>query len=103
MAERSFNRRGVDVTIREEGDSVELELNGHPVDVSRDPGGRYSSQFAHMFKTFESVDEIVDTLLENEGKTWTLTGGPGGHEFGLHGQEQGGGGGHEHGAEGGRR
>ncbi len=71
MAERSFKRQGVDVTIREEGDNVELELNGNPVPVSVS-GDQYSSQFAHMFRTFDSVDEIVDTLIENEGKTWTL-------------------------------
>jgi hypothetical protein len=92
VAERSFRRKGVDVTIREEGEDVELELNGHAIPVSRSQG-QYTSQFAHMFRKFESVDEIVDTLLENEGRTWTLKeggapmhphGGHGGHAHGRH-------------------
>lgn len=97
MPERSFKRKGVDVTIREKGDRVELELNGHPVEVDVSEG-QYSSQFAHMFRTFDSVEEIVDTLLENEGKTWTLEGG--GKSMHRHGGHGGGGepqGGHGHG------
>jgi hypothetical protein len=96
VAERSFKRQGVDVTIREDGENVELELNGHPVPVAVTKG-QYTSQFAHMFRRFDSVEEIVDTLLSNEGKTWTLKeggtpmdphgghGGHGGHGHGGHG------------------
>jgi hypothetical protein len=103
--ERSFKRQGVDVTIREDGDRVELELDGHPVPVSR-VEGKYLSQFAHMFKTFDSVDAVVDTLLENEGRTWTLSGGAPGSPLGGHGSHEHGGhehGGHEHGGHGGHR
>ena len=82
--ERSFKSQGVDVTIRETDDKVELELNGHPISVTK-IDERYHSQLAHMFRSFETVEEVVDTLLRNEGRYWKLEGptagsGHGGHD-----------------------
>lgn len=81
--ERSFRSRGVDVTIREEDDSVALELNGQPIEVAKIEG-QYHSQTAHQFRTFDTIDEIVETLLRNEGRYWKLEGppAPGGHHGG---------------------
>jgi hypothetical protein len=71
--ERSFNSRGVDVTMRESEDRVELELNGQPIEVAK-IDGKYHSQLAHQFRAFDTLDEIVDTLLRNEGRYWKLEG-----------------------------
>jgi hypothetical protein len=86
---RSYRSRGVDVEIVESADKVELTLDGHPIDVEL-IDGEYFSNTAGMFTSFGSVDEIVDTLLANEGRTWTLHGhvcdercGPGGHHHGV--------------------
>jgi hypothetical protein len=73
---RQYRSRGVDVEIRESADAVELTLDGHPIKVDY-LDGRYSSQTANMFRTYDSVEEIVDELLANEGRTWLLHGGPG--------------------------
>lgn len=82
---RTYRSRGVDVEIVESGDRVELKLDGHHIDVEL-IDGEYHSQTANMFTSFSSVEEIVDTLLANEGRTWTLHGhvcdeacGPEGH------------------------
>jgi hypothetical protein len=82
---RRFRSRGVEVQIREAKDRVELTLDGKPIDVEV-IDGEYHSQLANQFTAFASVDDIVDTLLENEGRLWTLHGhvcdercGPGGH------------------------
>jgi len=50
-------------------------LDGHPIKVDL-LDGKYSSQTSNMFRTYDSVEEIVDQLLTNEGRTWTLHGGP---------------------------
>jgi hypothetical protein len=76
---RRYLSRGVEVEIRDPGDlesneKVELTLDGLPVDVSL-INGKYYSQLAHPFLAFDSIDEIVDTLMANEGRTWTLHGG----------------------------
>jgi len=70
---RSYRSRGVDVEIEESGERVELKLDGHPIDVEL-IDGEYHSQTANMFTSFGSVEEIVDTLLAQEGRTWTLHG-----------------------------
>lgn len=82
---RSYRSRGVDVQIRETKTRVEVTLDGMPIDVEI-VDGEYHSQFANQFTSFASVDEVVDTLLANEGRTWTLHGhfcdercGPEGH------------------------
>jgi hypothetical protein len=82
---RSYRSRGVDVEIEESGGRVGLKLDGHPIDIEL-IDGEYHSQTANMFTSFGSVEEVVDTLLANEGRTWTLHGhicdercGPEGH------------------------
>jgi hypothetical protein len=82
---RSYRSRGVDVEIRERKDHVEVTLDGVPIRVDI-VDGEYHSQLANQFTAFASVDEVVDTLLANEGRTWTLRGhicdercGPAGH------------------------
>jgi hypothetical protein len=72
---RRYRSRGVEVEIGEAEDAVELTLDGHPIKVAY-LDGKYSSQTANMFRTYDSVEEIVDELLANEGRTWTLHGGP---------------------------
>ena len=72
---RKYRSRGVDVEIREAADRVELMLDGHPIKVDL-LDGKYSSQTSNMFRTYDSVEEIVEELLANEGRTWTLHGGP---------------------------
>jgi hypothetical protein len=108
-ANRRYRSRGVDVEIDETPEKIELRLDGHPIDVEL-IDGEYHSQTANMFTSFGSVEEIVDTLLATEGRTWTLHGhvcdercGPqghhGGHDHGPgHGDDHGGHhhGGHDH-------
>ena len=72
-AVRRYRSRGVDVEIREEGTAVEVSLDGHPIRVTRD-GDEYHSQLANQFRAFPTIDDLVDTLLANEGRTWTLHG-----------------------------
>ncbi len=116
-AERThrYRTRGVDVEIRESEGRVELILDGHPIGIGYHDG-RYSSHLANMFKDYDSVEEIVDELLTNEGKTWSLHGDPddthrhdeepGHDDHPAHDEEDGhdhGPGGHEHGHRGGQR
>ena len=84
--ERSFRSQGVDVTIRESKDRVELELNGEPIEVAK-IDDQYHSQLAHQFRPFDSMDELVDTLLRNEGRFWKLA--PPGTAHGTHGETSG--------------
>ena len=88
--ERSFRSRNVDVSIRETDDQVELTLDGHPIDVAK-VDGEYHSQLANQFVGFKTLDELVDTLLHNEGRVWTLhgdTGPPGPHHHGGGGEHR---------------
>jgi hypothetical protein len=73
MTTRRYRSRGVDVEIREAKNHVELKLDGKPVHVSI-IDGKVHSQLANQFRAFDSIDEVVDTLLKNEGRTWTLHG-----------------------------
>jgi hypothetical protein len=100
---RAFRQRGVDVELREAGNRVELTLDGHPVAVTVDRG-EFHSQLANQFMAFPSLDHLVDTLLANEGRTWTLHGHlcdercrAGRHAHGP-GQGAGGHAGHDHGS-----
>jgi hypothetical protein len=71
---RRFRSRGVDVEIRTvRRNAVELKLDGVPIEVEV-VDGEFHSQRAHMFASFASIDALVDTLLSNEGRTWTLHG-----------------------------
>lgn len=84
---RRYRSRGVDVEVGEakpaiamkhdgrttETSVIELKLDGKPIHVSL-IDGKYYSQLANQFTAFGSVDDIVDTLLTNEGRTWTLHG-----------------------------
>ena len=107
LSTRVFRQRGVDVEIKESRDRVELTLDGHPVAVTVD-GGEFHSQLANQFMAFPTIDDLVESLLANEGRTWTLhghlcdercTGGrhahgsgpPGDHDHGGHDH------GHDHG------
>lgn len=98
MTARSYRSRGVDVEIKESKSRVEVKLDGVPIDVSV-LDGKFHSQLANQFTEFGSLDALVDTLLANEGRTWSLHGdvcnercGPGGHHH-----DHGSGGGHDHG------
>jgi hypothetical protein len=84
---RRYRSRGVDVEIREAADRVELTLDGMPVPVSI-VDGEFHSQLANQFTAFETIDEIVDTLLANEGRTWTLHGHVCDERCGPHGHHQ---------------
>jgi hypothetical protein len=115
---RRYQSRGVEVEIRESSlglrgsraadRRVELTLDGVPIDIVM-VDGQYHSQLANQFAAFDSIDEVVDTLLANEGRTWTLHGhfcdercGPGGHHHAAgghvhgHGPGPGPGGAHDH-------
>ncbi|GLV95163.1 MULTISPECIES: hypothetical protein [Streptomyces] len=103
---RRYMSRGVDVQIGEaESGGVNLRLDGMPVDVIF-LDGEYHSQLANMFTGFPTIDDLVDSLLETQGKTWVLRGlartgachGGGGHGHG--GGHDHGGGGHDHGGDG---
>ena len=82
-AVRRYRTRNVDVEVRETGlglrgaragdKRVELTLDGKPIDVEM-VDGQYHCQLANQFMAFDSIDEVVDTLLANEGRTWTLHG-----------------------------
>jgi FKBP-type peptidyl-prolyl cis-trans isomerase SlyD len=97
---RRYRRGGVDVEMGVTRGRVELKLDGHPIDVELIEG-EFHCQLANQFTAFASIDEIVDTLFANEGRTWTLHGhlcdercGPGGHHHDHdHGHDHG----HEHG------
>jgi hypothetical protein len=87
---RRFVSRGVEVSIVQEGKRVELKMDGVPVHVSL-VDGEFHCQLANQFTAFGSIDHIVETLLSNEGRTWTLHGhvcdancGPSGHHSGGH-------------------
>ena len=96
-SKRSYRSRGVDVEIEESPERVELRLDGHPIDVAF-IDGEYHSQTANMFTSFSSVEEIVDTLLANEGRTWTLHGHVCDESCGPEGHHHPDGSGHDHGA-----
>ena len=83
---RRFRSRGIDVEIRGlpsnaaelaldsvPPSAVELKLDGMPIEVEV-IDGKFHSQRAHMFTAFDSMDALVDSLLANEGRTWTLHG-----------------------------
>jgi len=70
---RRFRSRGIDVEIREAPERVELVLDGHTIPVTKDVDG-YHSQLANQFTAFPTIDHLAETLLENEGRTWTLHG-----------------------------
>ena len=115
---RRYRMRGVDVAIKEDNlglhggraadNKVQLTLDGKPIDVEM-VDGKYHCQLANQFVAFDTIDEVVDTLLANEGRTWTLHGhfcdercGPAGHHHGgggghAPGDEHDAGGGHGHG------
>jgi len=90
---RRYRSRGVDVEIREttvrpvgkdpHTGTVELTLDGVPIPVSA-IDGQYHSQLANQFTAFGTIDDVVETLLDNEGRTWTLHSG-GGHNHGTGG------------------
>jgi hypothetical protein len=83
MRERRYESRGHAVVVREGDDAVELEIDGVPIDAAL-IDGEYHSQTAHPFRSFPSIDAVVDELLGNEGRTWSLHGGlpqPGGHDM----------------------
>lgn len=104
---RRYRTRGVDVEIRETSlglraaraadNRVELTLDGKRIAVSM-VDGKYHCQLANQFVEFATIDAVVETLLANEGRTWTLHGhfcdercGRGGHHHGGAGD-----GGHDH-------
>jgi hypothetical protein len=96
---RHYVSRGVEVRITAESDNDEvgLQLNGMPVDVIY-IDGQYHSQLANQFTGFPTIDSLVESLLQTQGRTWTLRGGAGG---GTHPHGGNGGHGHHHGHEGG--
>ena len=89
-AVRRYRNRGVDVEVHEGTGWVELELDGTAVEVEV-IDDQYFSHLANMFTGFPSVDDLVDTLLANEGRTWTLRGHLCDERCGQHGHHHGGG------------
>ena len=113
---RRYRTRGVAVEITESSlrlaggraadNRVALTLDGRPIEVEM-VDGKYHCQLANQFTAFDSIDDVVDTLLANEGRTWTLHGhfcdercGAEGHHHGGEGHGPGHdhppGGGHDH-------
>ncbi|ALO12393.1 hypothetical protein AQF52_6801 [Streptomyces venezuelae] len=94
----------MDVRITAENDEIELRLDDTPIAVAY-LDGEYHSQLANQFTGFPTMDALVDSLLETEGKTWTLHGGtsggahPHGAPNGGHGTGHGGHHGHEGGGD----
>lgn len=84
---RRYRNRGVDVQVREGKNWVELELDGTPVEVEV-VDDEYFSFLANMFTGFASMDDLVDTLLANEGRTWTLHGHTCDEQCGHHGHHR---------------
>jgi hypothetical protein len=74
--ERKYKSHGVDVAVTEKGDEVTLELNGSPIEVAK-IDGRYHSQTVHQFRWFDSLEDLVETALKNEGRFWQLESEPG--------------------------
>jgi hypothetical protein len=70
---RRFLNRGVQVEITEARGHVGLTLDGVPIEVAV-VDGQFFSHLAHMFTGFGSMDALVDTLLANQGRTWSLHG-----------------------------
>lgn len=70
---RKYRSRGVDVEISESKSRVELKLDGVPINVNI-IDGKFHNQLANQFTEFGSLDALVETLLENEGRTWSLHG-----------------------------
>lgn len=91
---RRYRSRGVDVEIHEAKDRVELKLDGTPIEVEV-IDGQYFSHVANMFTGFATIDDLVDALLANEGRTWTLHGHICDERCGQHGHHHGSGG-HDH-------
>ena len=73
MTTRSYRSRGVNVEISEAKNRVELKLDGKPIHIGV-VDGKFHSQLANQFTEFGSVEDVVETLLANEGRTWTLHG-----------------------------
>jgi hypothetical protein len=73
MRERRYESRGHEVVVREGDDAVELELDGIPIDIEYIDGA-YHSQTAHSFRSFPTIDAVVEELLRNEGRLWSLHG-----------------------------
>ncbi|MER6443976.1 hypothetical protein [Streptomyces venezuelae] len=94
--------RGMDVRITAEKEEIELRLNGMPVDVIY-LDGEYHSQMANQFTGFPTIDALVESLLQTQGRTWSghpHGGGGHPHDGGGHPHDGGGhphdGGGHPH-------
>lgn len=73
MDERRYESQGHDVVVRESDRAVELEVDGVPIEVEY-LDGVYHSQTAHSFRSFPTVDALVEELLRNEGRLWSLHG-----------------------------
>ncbi|MFF1374579.1 hypothetical protein OG280_00505 [Streptomyces virginiae] len=93
---RHYVSRGMDVRITAEKEEIELRLNGMPVDVIY-LDGEYHSQMANQFTGFPTIDALVESLLQTQGRTWSGRGGSccGGHPHGEGGHPHDGGG-HPH-------
>ena len=74
--ERRYRKGGFEVHAVDDDGVVALDLDGVGVEVDK-IGGEYHSRLAHPFMAFPTLDELVDYLVEHEGKTWSLYG-PGG-------------------------
>ncbi len=75
VGKRHYVSHGVEVDIEESAKGISLTLNGQPIDVSL-LAGQYHSQIANQFMGFSSVEELVEEMLRNEGRYWSLQGGP---------------------------
>ena len=93
---RRYRSRGIDVEIRETKNDIDLKLDGIPIHVSI-IDGKVHCQLANQFRAFDSIDEVVDTLLANEGRTWSLHGHVCDERCGERGHHHDHGRGHDHG------
>ena len=74
--EHRYKSRGYEVVVREEvadGEGVELELDGVPIEVEY-RGGAYYCLMAHAYRSFPTLDDLIEELLRDEGVLWSLHG-----------------------------
>lgn len=96
-----YRSRGIEVEIHEDEEQVSLALDGVPIEVAH-VNGRYYSPTAHMYVEFDTLDEVVDQLINTSDEYWQLhpppekdpDGDENGHVHGQHGDTRDG---HHHG------
>ncbi len=80
---RTLTCRGRKVSIREKATSVDVRIDNVPVHVEKLGPNRFHSHVA-MFRDYESLDELIDAMLADEGTLWLLHPPAPGHTHGPH-------------------